>query len=90
MLVCHTFSSDDVPRVFASVAEFAASDTGAKAVIADTDRFVLESVGEIVFAFGHGTNEDADAFRGLKFVDIISDSYHLGVETQSDLSAIWR
>jgi len=72
------------------VAEFATSHTCAKAVIADTDRFVLESVGEVVLAFGHGTNEDADAFRGPKFVDVISDSYNIGVETQRDLSAVWR
>ena len=48
---------DDVPGVFAGMAEFAACDAGTEAVITDTDGLVLESVGEVVFAFGHSTDK---------------------------------
>lgn len=42
--------------------ELTACDTSTKTVIADTDRLVLEAIGEVVFAFGHCTDKDADAF----------------------------
>lgn len=79
---------DDVPGVFASVTEFAASDTCAQTVIADTDGFVLERVGKVVFSFRHGPDEHADTFRSPERVDVIPDSDHVGVETQGDLPAI--
>jgi len=81
--------SDNVPNVLGGVAELAARDAGAQAVVADTDRFVLECVGEVVLAFSHGSDKDADAFLGRKTLDVISYSDHLGIETQSDLAAVW-
>jgi len=81
----------DVPGVFASVTELAASNTCRKAVVADTDGFVLEGVGKVVFALGHGTNEDADALVGSQCVNIISHPDNLGVEAQGDLAAVgWQ
>jgi hypothetical protein len=83
--------SDNVPGVFASVTELATGNTCGKTVVANTDGFVLESIGKVVFAFGHGTDEDADALRGAQRVDVISDSYDICVKTQGDLPAIgWQ
>ncbi len=42
------------------MAEFAACDTRTEAVVADTDRFVFESIGEVVLAFGHGPDKHTD------------------------------
>ena len=72
------------------MAKLAAGDTCTETVVADTDGFVLESVGEVVFAFGHGTNKDADALIGTKSVNVVSDSDNLGVETECDFAAVWR
>ena len=88
-LVWHTlWTSDDVPRILTSVAEFAASDTCTQTVIADTDRFVFESVGEVILPFGHGANEDADTFRGAEIIDVVPDSDHVSIETQRDLPTV--
>lgn len=72
------------------MAEFAASDAGAEAVVADTDRFVLERVGKVVFSFGHGTHKNTNAFLGAKLVDIISYADNVSVETQGDFPAVGR
>ena len=83
-------ASDDIPRILAGVAEFAASNACTQTIVADTDGFVLESVGKVVLALGHGANKNTDTFRWAEGVDIITDSYHVSIETQRDLSAIWR
>jgi hypothetical protein len=70
--------------------EFAAGNTGTKAVVAYADRLVLESVGEIVFALRHGADKDTNALIGVKRIDIISHSNDIGVETQSDLATFGR
>lgn len=70
------------------MAELAASDTGAQAVIADTDGLVFELVGKVVLSLGHGADEDTDAFGGGQGVDVVPYTDDIGVETQSDLSAI--
>lgn len=72
--------SDDVPHILGRMAEFAASNTGAEAVIADADRLVLEGVREIVFALGHRTDKDAYAFSGTKGLDVIFDSNDFSIE----------
>lgn len=82
--------SNDVPRILASVAKFAASDTCAETVIADTDRFVLEGVGEIVLSFRHGTHKYTDAFAVVQGVDIIPDFDDVGIVTEGNFPAIWR
>ena len=79
---------DDGPGVFASVAEFAARDACAEAVITDTDSLVLKGIGEVVFAFRHGTDKDADALVGRQGLDIIPDSDNLRVKAEGDFPAI--
>ncbi len=79
---------DDVPRIFAGVAKFAASHTGTETVVTDTDGFVLERVGKVVFPFGHGADEDTDALRRTEGVDVISDPDDVGVETEGNLATV--
>src|ERR1700722_19178500 len=83
-------SSNYVPNVFRRMAKLAASDTSTQAVIADTDGLVLEIVGKVILAFGHGTNEDTDAFIWCKALNVVFDSDNLCVEAQRDFPAIRR
>jgi hypothetical protein len=83
-------ASNDVPNVFCRMTKLAASDASAQAVIADTDRFVLDVVGKVILAFGHGTNEDTDAFIWCKALNVVLDSDNLCVEAQRDFPAIGR
>lgn len=82
---------DNVPRILASVTELAACHAGTQAVVADTDRFVFEGISKVILPFRHGSNEDADALVGSQRVDIIPDSYYVGVETEGHFPAIrWQ
>lgn len=81
-------TSDDAPSVLTRVAELAAGDTGAQAVIADGNRLVLEGVGKVVFALGHGPDKHANAFVGPESLDVISHAHHIGVETECHLAAV--
>ena len=73
------------------MAELAAGHTGTKAVVADTDGVILEGVGEIVVALGHGTDEDGDALFGAERFDIVLGAHHGRLETEGDLAAIgWQ
>src|SRR3954467_5687489 len=83
-------SSNYVPNVFRRMTKLAASDTSTQAVIADTDRLVLEIVGKVILAFGLGTNKDTNAFIWCKALNVVFDSDNLCVEAQRDLAAIWR
>ena len=70
--------------------ELAASNTSTQAEVADTDRLVLEIIGEVVLAFSHGADEDADAFVRCKALDIVFDPYNFCLEAQRDFPAIRR
>ncbi len=70
--------------------EFTACHTGAQAVVANADRIVLEAVGKIIPAFGHGSNENANTLFRCQIRNIVSHTYNLGIEAQCDLSAIGR
>lgn len=80
--------SNDIPGILARVTEFAAGHARTETVIADTDGLVLEGVGKVILAFGHGADKDADTFVGFKSVDVISDSNDVGVKTQGDFPAV--
>ena len=45
-------------------------------------------VGKVILAFGHGTNEDTDAFIWCQALNIVFDSDNLCVEAQRDFPAI--
>lgn len=68
--------------------KFATRHTGTETVVADTDGLVFEGIGEVVFSLGHSTDENADAFGGSKLVNIVSDTDHVGIETQRHFPAI--
>ncbi|KAG9796246.1 hypothetical protein KCU88_g352, partial [Aureobasidium melanogenum] len=72
------------------MAELAAGDAGTETVVADTNSLVLEGIGKVVFALGHGTDKDADALVGAQGVDVISDSDDVGIETQRHFPAVRR
>ena len=72
------------------MAKLAACDTGRKAVVADTDRIVLERVRKVVFALGHGANEDADGFFWADRFNVISDANNFSVEAECYFAAIER
>ncbi len=54
--------SDNVPYVLSRMTKFTTRNTCTKAVVADADGLVLEGICEVVLAFGHGSDEDTDAF----------------------------
>ena len=69
--------------------KLATCHTGTEAVIADTDRFVLESIGEVVLPFCHGTNKDAYALSGPNGLDVISYFHYFGIKAEGDFAAVW-
>ena len=81
---------DDIPHLFSRVAEFAAGHAGAEAIVADADRVVLDGVGKVVLAFGHGSYEHTDAFLGAEILNVVSHANDGGFETQRYLAAIGR
>ena len=70
--------------------ELATCHTGTQAVVADTDGFVFESICKVVFALSHGSDKDADTFFRHETVDIVSDSYHIGIEAQCHFATVRR
>jgi hypothetical protein len=70
------------------MAEFAASNTRTETVIADADGFVLESVGKIVLAFGHGSDKDTYTFSGSQVLDIVLYPDDFSIKAESDLSTV--
>lgn len=74
-------ASNNVPRLFSSVTEFATGHTGTQAIVADTDRVVLVLVRKVVLSLGHGTHEHADALSRSQGLNVVPDSDHGCVET---------
>lgn len=70
------------------MAELAAGNTGTETEVADGDGVVLEGVGKVVSALGHGTNEDTDALLGPQSPDVVVDTDDGGVETEGDFAAV--
>ena len=70
--------------------EFAASNTGTEAEIADTNRLILEIIGKVVLSFRHGADENTDAFIWCEALDVVFDPDHFSLEAQCDFPAIWR
>lgn len=72
------------------MAELAASHTGTETVVADTDGVVLEGVGKVVVALGHGTNENGNALFRVQRLEVILSADHGGIKTHRDLAAVGR
>jgi len=68
------------------MAELAAGDAGGQTIIADGNCVVLEVVGKVILALGHGANKDTDALLGIKSLDVILDTDDRTLETQRDFS----
>lgn len=81
---------DDVPDLLGTVAEFGACYTGTETVVADGDGVVLELIGEVILALGHGADENADALVGVQVLDVLAHLDDRGVETKRDLAAVRR
>src|SRR3569833_432162 len=84
------WSLHDVPGILGCVAELAAGDAGREAIVADGDLLIHILVGEVVRAFGHGSDEDADALVSAQGVDVVSDANDIRLEAQRHLPAVRR
>ena len=82
--------SDYVPNIFGGMTEFAACNASTEAVVADTDRLVLECIREVVLAFGHGADEDTDAFTGSQTLDVVFHSNDRSVKAEGHFPAVRR
>lgn len=80
--------SEDIPNLFGSVAELAAGNTGTETVVADTDSFVLERIGKVIVALGHGTDENGDTLVGVQRLQVVLGANHGRVETHGHLAAV--
>jgi hypothetical protein len=76
------------PYVLCGVAELAARYTGTEIEVADTDGVVLDGIGEVIAALGHGTDENTDALVLVQALDVVAHSDDLGIETEGDLPAV--
>ena len=79
---------DDAPDVLGGVAELAASNAGTEIELADGDAVVFDTVGKVVVAFGHGTDENADALVGVQALNVVAYTHNLRVEAERDLAAV--
>jgi len=57
---------NNVPSIFSSVTELAASNTGGQTVVADGDLLIDKLIGKIIGSLGHSANENTDALFWLK------------------------
>ena len=81
---------DNIPNVLGGMAELTARDAGAQTEVADTDRIILELIGKVILTFSHGTDKDADALFRPNILDVVFDSYHFGIVTESNLPTVVR
>jgi hypothetical protein len=80
--------SKDIPNLFGSVAELATGNTGTETVVADTDSFVLERVGKVIVALGHGTDEDGDTLVGVQRLQVVLGTDNGRLETHGHFAAV--
>lgn len=80
--------SQNIPHLLGCVAELAASHTGTETVVADGDGIVLEGVGKVIVALGHGTDKDGDTLAGAQGLDVVLGADNGGLETHSHLTAV--
>ena len=66
--------SNDIPDFFGGVAEFTACDARTQIEITDADAVVLDFVGEVISAFGHGADENTAALIATQTCDIVVDT----------------
>lgn len=72
------------------MAEFAARNTSAQTVVADTDRIILERVRKVIMALCHGTDKDTDTLLGTQGIDVVLDPHDWGFVTEGDFTAVGR
>lgn len=81
---------DDIPDIFTCMAELAASHACRQGIIADTDRVILELIGEIIFALRHRTDKDTHALVGAKALYVIIHAHNRRIKGESDFAAVGR
>lgn len=82
--------SQNIPNLFGRVAELTTRHTGTETVVADTDALILEGIGKVIVALGHGTDEDGDALIGLQRLQVVPGAHQGGFETHGDLATVGR
>ena len=70
------------------MAELTACNAGTEVKLANGDAVVLDVIGKVVVALGHGTYEDCNALALVEAANVIADTYDLGVEAERDLAAV--
>lgn len=83
-------TSYNPPRILTRMAKLAARDARAQAIVADTNRIVLERVGKVIAALGHGADEHADTLVLAQRLDVVVDAHDGGLEAEGDLAAVGR
>jgi hypothetical protein len=82
---------EDIPDILGGVAELAAGNAGAEVEVADGNAVVLEVVGKVVVALGHGTNKYCYALVLIEICDVIAYAHNLRIETERNLAAVgWK
>jgi len=72
------------------VAELATGHTGTETVVADTDAFILKSVGKVIVTLGHGTDEDGNTLVGFQRLQVVPGANQGCLKTHSHLTAVGR
>lgn len=88
LIPTRTLGSQNVPHLLSRMAKLAAGDTGTQTVVADTDSVILEGIGEVVMALGHGTDKNRNTLLRTEGFDIILGADNGRLETHGDLAAI--
>jgi len=78
----------NIPDLLGCVAKLATGHTGTETVIADANRVVFEFIREVIPAFGHRPDENADTFRGAQRIDVVFDPDDGRLKTEGDFAAI--
>jgi uncharacterized Zn-binding protein involved in type VI secretion len=79
---------EDVPHILCSVTELATCDAGTEVEVADGDAVILEVVGKVIAALGHGTDKDGNALVLVEAGNVVADAHNLRVEAEGDLAAV--
>jgi len=72
------------------MAELATRHTRTKREIADADTVILERIGKVVLALGHGPDKHAHALFGAQIRNVVPAAHDGSVKAQRHLAAVGR
>lgn len=80
---------EDIPHVLGRMAELTARNAGTEVELTNRDAVVLDVVGKVVVALGHGTNKHGNALALVEASNVVAHSHNLRVKAERYLSAVW-